>query len=60
MSEAPVNALDLFRQEARLSPGELWWRYFELAGMSDPSSWTPSCTARSSPRPTTATSSLTR
>jgi hypothetical protein len=36
MCEASANALDLFRQEAHLSPGELWWRYFELGGMSDP------------------------
>ncbi len=35
MTEAPANALDLFRQEAELSHGELWWRYFELGGMSD-------------------------
>ncbi|MEX2620417.1 MAG: hypothetical protein WD250_09370 [Egibacteraceae bacterium] len=36
MTEAPTNALDLFRQEAGLSQGELWWRYFRLGGMSDP------------------------
>lgn len=36
MTEAPTNALDLFRQDAGLSHGELWWRYFELGGMSDP------------------------
>lgn len=35
MAEAPANALDLFRQKAGLSHGELWWRYFELGGMSD-------------------------
>jgi len=35
MAEAPANALDLFRQEAELTRAELWWRYFELGGMSD-------------------------
>ncbi len=33
MSEAP-DTLDLFRQQADLSRGELWLRYFELGGMS--------------------------
>jgi hypothetical protein len=34
MSEASADTLDLFRQEADLSRGELWLRYFELGGMS--------------------------
>ena len=34
MSEASADTLDVFRQEADLSRGELWLRYFELGGMS--------------------------
>jgi hypothetical protein len=30
----PVDLLDAFREEAGLSHGELWLRYFELGGMS--------------------------
>jgi hypothetical protein len=30
----PVDVLDAFREEAGLSHGELWLRYFELGGMS--------------------------
>ncbi len=29
-----LDLLDTYRQEARLSHGELWLRYFELGGMS--------------------------
>ena len=29
-----MDALDAYRQEAGLSHGELWLRYFELGGMS--------------------------
>lgn len=32
-TESP-DALDRFRQDAGLSRGELWLRYFELGGMS--------------------------
>jgi hypothetical protein len=34
MPEEPIDVLDLFRQQAGLSHGELWLRYFELGGMS--------------------------
>ena len=34
MSDVPIDALDHFRQDAALSHGELWLRYFELGGMS--------------------------
>jgi hypothetical protein len=34
MPEAAVDALDVYRQRAGLSQGELWLRYFELGGMS--------------------------
>ena len=34
MAEASTEALDNFRQDAQLSHGELWMRYFELGGMS--------------------------
>jgi hypothetical protein len=34
MNEPPPDSLDLFRQQADLSRGELWLRYFELGGMS--------------------------
>jgi hypothetical protein len=34
MLEAPHDVLDTYRQEAGLSHGELWLRYFELGGMS--------------------------
>ena len=30
----PIDVLDTFRQDAALSHGELWLRYFELGGMS--------------------------
>jgi hypothetical protein len=34
MAERAVDELDTFRQEAGLSHGELWFRSFELGGMS--------------------------
>jgi predicted DNA-binding ribbon-helix-helix protein len=34
MAERPVDELDRFRRKAGLSHGELWFRYFELGGMS--------------------------
>jgi hypothetical protein len=34
MPEQPLDVLDTYRQEAGLSHGELWLRYFELGGMS--------------------------
>lgn len=34
MVEQPSDVLDVFRQDADLSHGELWLRYFELGGMS--------------------------
>jgi hypothetical protein len=34
MLEPAVDELDVYRQEAGLSHGELWLRYFELGGMS--------------------------
>jgi hypothetical protein len=34
MNEPPVDVLDVYCQEAGLSHGELWLRYFELGGMS--------------------------
>jgi hypothetical protein len=34
MTEGALDILDAYRQEARLSHGELWLRYFELGGMS--------------------------
>jgi hypothetical protein len=34
MSEPAVDVLETYRQEAGLSQGELWLRYFELGGMS--------------------------
>jgi hypothetical protein len=34
MTEGTLDILDAYRQEARLSHGELWLRYFELGGMS--------------------------
>src|ERR1700734_3881643 len=34
MADAPIDRLDHFRQDAALSHGELWLRYFELGGMS--------------------------
>jgi hypothetical protein len=34
MASAPLDILDTYRQEAGLSHGELWLRYFELGGMS--------------------------
>lgn len=36
MPERPPDTLDRFRREAGLSNDELWWRYFELGGMSTP------------------------
>jgi hypothetical protein len=33
MSERALDEFDAFRQEAGLSHGELWLRYFELGGM---------------------------
>jgi hypothetical protein len=34
MPEQPLDSLDLYRQQAGLSHGDLWLRYFELGGMS--------------------------
>jgi hypothetical protein len=34
MTERATDELDTFRQEAGLSHAELWFRYFELGGMS--------------------------
>jgi hypothetical protein len=34
MPEVPVDELDRYRQDAGLSHGELFLRYFELGGMS--------------------------
>jgi hypothetical protein len=34
MVDPPIDVLDAYRQEAGLSHGELWLRYFELGGMS--------------------------
>ena len=34
MPEQAFDVLDVFRQEAGLSYGDLWLRYFELGGMS--------------------------
>lgn len=34
MTEPTADSLDRFRQQADLSRGELWLRYFELGGMS--------------------------
>lgn len=34
MTDRSPDALDRYRQAARLSHGELWLRYFELGGMS--------------------------
>ncbi|MDA8400744.1 MAG: hypothetical protein ACYDEP_06620 [Acidimicrobiales bacterium] len=36
MSELKADALDTYRRDARLTPNELWIRYFELGGMSSP------------------------
>lgn len=33
MPDLPVDFLDGYRRDARLSYGELWFRYFELGGM---------------------------
>jgi hypothetical protein len=34
MFDPPIDMLDQYRQQAGLSHGELWLRYFELGGMS--------------------------
>jgi hypothetical protein len=34
MTERPVATLESYREGADLTGGELWWRYFELGGMS--------------------------
>jgi hypothetical protein len=34
MTEEAHDVLDAYRQEAGLSHGELWLRYFEIGGMS--------------------------
>ncbi len=34
MTAAPVDVLERYCRDARLSHGELWLRYFELGGMS--------------------------
>jgi hypothetical protein len=34
VTEQPVDALDLARQDAGLSKGQLWLRYFGLGGMT--------------------------
>ena len=54
-----MNTLDEYRRDALLSHDELWFRYFELGGMSTALEWRPSFTERFSPAPTTVISSLT-
>ncbi|HEX3459542.1 MAG TPA: hypothetical protein VHT49_01445 [Acidimicrobiales bacterium] len=34
MDDRPNDVLDMYRQDADLTHGELWLRYFELGGMS--------------------------
>jgi hypothetical protein len=34
MDNRPSDVLDVYRQDAALTHGELWLRYFELGGMS--------------------------
>ncbi|HEV3264518.1 MAG TPA: hypothetical protein VG014_03280 [Acidimicrobiales bacterium] len=34
MPDGPSDVLDVYRQDANLTHGELWLRYFELGGMS--------------------------
>lgn len=34
MASAPLDGLDIYRQDADLTHAELWLRYFELGGMS--------------------------
>ncbi len=34
MPEQPNDVLELYRVDAKLSRGDLWFRYFELGGMS--------------------------
>jgi predicted DNA-binding ribbon-helix-helix protein len=34
MDERLSDVLDIYRQDADLTHGELWFRYFELGGMS--------------------------
>jgi hypothetical protein len=34
VADAQTDVLDRARRDAGLSHGELWWRYFELGGMS--------------------------
>lgn len=34
MDDRPNDVLDVYRQDADLTHGELWLRYFELGGMS--------------------------
>lgn len=34
MPDDALDILDIYRQEAGLSHGELWLRYFEIGGMS--------------------------
>jgi hypothetical protein len=34
MAEGATDELNTFRQQAGLSHGELWFRYFELGGMN--------------------------
>jgi len=34
MASQPMNTLDEYRRDALLSHDELWFRYFELGGMS--------------------------
>lgn len=34
MPDYPLDVLDLHRQDADLSHGQLWFRYFQLGGMS--------------------------
>jgi hypothetical protein len=34
MTERAIDELDRFRRRAGLSHGELWFRYFEMGGMS--------------------------
>ena len=58
MTAATNDVLDRARQDAGLTHGELWLRYFQLGGMSTALRSRPSVTARLSRAITTMTSSL--
>ncbi len=57
MAGGLTGLLDQARQDAGLSHGELWLRYFELGGMSSALQARPSSTAPSSRTTMTTTSS---